>query len=109
MPVAFVKTALVSSSAFLSEAAANTVMYSCATSGAGAVASAHTRPKKAKNLANMAVLLRREIARVTQIRLEFGTAGPIACGARTGPRNSVTLASLADRGKVRPGSAGSDG
>src|SRR5262249_51817806 len=49
-----------SSSAFFSDAAANTVTCSCAISGCGVPTSVHTRPRKAKNRASMAVLLRRQ-------------------------------------------------
>src|ERR1019366_9261337 len=59
MPMALLKAASVSSSAFFSEAAANTVIASSAASGCGTPARAPNRRRMARGRANMAVFLGR--------------------------------------------------
>src|SRR5262249_40707164 len=86
MPVALVNAAFVSSSAFLRDAAAKTVICSWATSGCGEAATAKAKPRNAKKRANMAVLLRRPKRRRGPNRARKRDRRSAACGARTGRR-----------------------
>src|SRR5690606_23257776 len=93
MPVALVKAALMSSTAFFIDAAANTVMVlSCAWAGvcAGSATSSAKRAIRAVRL-NMAVLLGRQGAEPGDRKVDrpVGIAVPAVCGARAGRRGSL--------------------